>query len=399
MADRVRLLAGSVGPERVPARPNADDADWYLPLHLRDEPAARERLAGQVAAGADVVVAPTWLTHRRALLPLGETRRAGAWTAAAVRTARQALEIGMERREEALIEAPDDEVRRSRPAPLVAASLPALDEEPEVATGRLLPHEAATERDYRDQAGAIADAEPDLILVEGQRGESDARTATVEALEMGLPVWTALTTEALASADLEAWLEWARALGVARLLLPGPLPDRAIVSDSELAWGAVAPSNDPLTDWLDAGASTVAWLDGANTAVLEPLRSAIDDYERVGIEAARTAQRRWMVHVTEAAAMASGGPAVWIGEAPSTPLPDGFEWLVAAADEARHLPDGHYRLVVMAADAKLDPARVLERGGIVAVADTSIVARAPDLRLVAVDDSAQPVLAIARRGR
>ena len=36
------------------------------------------------------------------------------------------------------------------------------------------------------ESGARADAEPDLILVEGQRGESDARTATVEALETGL---------------------------------------------------------------------------------------------------------------------------------------------------------------------------------------------------------------------
>jgi hypothetical protein len=307
--------------------------------------------------------------------------------------------MGLERREQALSEAPADEVRRSRPAPLVAASLPALDDQPEVATGRLLPPEAATGRDYRDQAGVIADAEPDLILVEGQRGESDARTATAEALETGLPVWTALTTETLASTDLEAWLDWARALGVARLLLPGPLPDRALVSASELAWGALAPSTDPLTDWLDAGASTVAWLDGANTAVLEPLRGAIDDYERVGIEAAKAAQRRWMFHVTAAAALASGGPAVWIGEAPTTPLPDGFEWLAVAADEARRLPDSHYRLVVMAADAELDPARILERGGIVAVADTSVVARAPDLSLVAVDDAAGPVLAIARRGR
>ena len=59
--------------------------------------AARERLAAQLTAGADVVVAPTWLTHRRALLPVGETRQARAWTAAAVRVAREAIEIGLER--------------------------------------------------------------------------------------------------------------------------------------------------------------------------------------------------------------------------------------------------------------------------------------------------------------
>ena len=189
MADRRLLLAGSVGPERVPARPSSDDADWYLPLHLRDESAARARLAGQISAGADVIVAPTWLTHRRALLPLGETRRVGAWSNAAVRLAREAIEVGLERREEALADTPEDDPGLGRPQPLVAATLPALDDEPEAATGRLLPREAATERDYRDQAGALADAEPDLLLVEGQRDEEAARVALAEAVQTGLPVW------------------------------------------------------------------------------------------------------------------------------------------------------------------------------------------------------------------
>ena len=57
MIERRSLLAGSVGPERLPARPDPEDADWYLPLHLRDRGAARERLAGQIVAGADVIVA------------------------------------------------------------------------------------------------------------------------------------------------------------------------------------------------------------------------------------------------------------------------------------------------------------------------------------------------------
>ena len=399
MTDRVLLLGGSVGPERVPARPDRDDADWYLPLHVRDEGAARERIAGQIAAGADVVVAPTWLTHRRALLPLGETRRAGAWTAAAVRTARQALEIGLERRDEALSDASDDDIDRRRPEPFVAASLPALDDEPQTATGRLLPHEAATARDFRDQAGVIADAAPDLILVEGQAGEADAHSAISEAAQTGLPVWASLTRGALAGAGLEAWLERSRALEVERLLLPSPLSDLGAAQNSDLAFGAQAPTSDPLTEWLDAGASVVAWLNGATSAVLEPLRTAIDDYERVGIEAARAAQARWMRHVTRAAALASGGVAAWIGDAPTTPLPDGFEWIVADALEAHRLPDDRYRLVVVAAEVTLDPARILDHGGIVAVADPGVVARAPDLRLVAVDDSAQPVLAIARRER
>ena len=399
MTERVLLLAGSVGPERVPSRPDPERADWYLPLHLRDEPAARERIAGQVVAGADVVVAPTWLTHRRALLPLGETRRAGAWTAAAVRTAREAVEIGLERRQEALAGAPDDDIRRGRPAALVAASLPALDDAPESESGRLLPREAATARDYRDQAGAIADAEPDLILVEGQVDDAAARSAITEASDTGLPVWAALTPQALAASDLEAWLEWAQALNVGRLLLPGPLSERTAAAEGAVAFGALAPSREPLDTWLDAGASAVARLDGATSASLEPLRTAIDDYERAGIEAATMARARWERHVADAAALADGGAAAWIGATPAAPLPPGFEWLLVDPDDAFRLPDHHYRLVVLTAAVRLDPARLLQRGGVAAVADTGVVARSPELRLVAVEDSSLPVLAIARRER
>ena len=95
--------------------------------------------------------------------------------------------------------------------------------------------------------------------------------------------------------------------------------------------------------------------------------------------------------------MADGGAAVWIGPVPPTPLPHGFEWIVIGPDEARRLPDDHYRLAVLRADITLEPARFLAPGGVVAVADTSVVARAPELRLVGADDAAEPVLAIARR--
>lgn len=393
MADRVLLLAGSVGPERIPARPDPDDSDWYLPLHLRDESAARERLAAQVTAGADVVVAPTWLTHRRALLPLGETRRAGAWTAAAVEVARQALEIGLERREESLADVPEEDVRRGRPGPSVAAVLPALDEEAEAATGRLLPHEAATERDYREQAGAIADAEPDLILVEGQRTDADARAAISEAAQTGLPVWAALTPEALAATEVDAWIEWATAHRVERLLYPGPLADRVAAREALLPWGAVAPSDDPLADWLEAGASAIAWLDGANAAVLEPLRSAIDDHERAGIEAEYAARRRWQTHLRRAAALAPGGAAAILGPADDPALPGGFEWTRIERRELPYLPPGRFRLLVdPEGEATEDIARALERGGIA----VSRPGRAESLRLMHLDDSADPPLAIYR---
>ncbi len=394
MIERVLLLAGSVGPERVPVRRDPDRSDWYLPLHLREEHAARERIAGQVSAGADIVVAPTWLTHRRALLPLGETRRAGAWTAAAVSTARQAVEIGLERREEALADVSDDDVRRGRPGPLVAAVLSALDDEQETATGRLRSHEAATERDYRDHAGAIADAAPDLILVEGQRRAVDARAAVAEAGQTGLPVWVALTRETLASTELPDWIEWTVAHEVRRLLLPGPLPDRAAAFDAPLPWGAVAPSDEPLAAWLEAGAGAIAWLDGADFTVVEAMRAAIDEHERASIQARHAARRRWQALLQRAASMAPGGAAAFIGESDDPALPAGFEWVRVAHHELPHLPPGRFRLLVDP-ERRIGPdaARALEAGGIA-------VARPgqPDtLRLMTLDDSADPPFAIYRR--
>jgi hypothetical protein len=391
------LLAGSWGPERMPARPDRDNADWYLPLHVRDERGARERIAAQVVAGADVVVAPTWLTHRRALLPLGETRRATAWTTAAVRVAREAIELGLERREELFAEATEDDVRRGRPRPFLAASLPALDEESEPGTGRLLPHDAATERDYRDQAGVLSDAEPDLLLVEGQSSEAEARTAIAEATDTGLPVWAALTRDAIATSGVEAWLEWSRHAGLAHILLPGPVTDAAIAADGDLPWGGTVGEVAETPDWLAAGATVIARTDGAAVATLEPLRNAIDDHEREAIATAHARDRRWAEHVTAAATAAPGGAAVWLGQAPTAPLPDGFEWLVVKTAEARRLPSDHYRLVIVDGDAVPDPGCLVQRGGVLVLRLEVVSLHVQGLRLISLDDQTRPPLATYRR--
>jgi hypothetical protein len=361
-------------------------------------------MAGQVAGGADVVVAPTWLTHRRALLPLGETRRAAAWTAAAVRLAREAVEMGLERRAEAaappeaaLPPAEPDLVDRARLRPMVAAALPALDDEPESATRRLLPREAATERDYRDQAGLLTDADPDLILVEGQRTLASARAAAVQAVDTGLPAWLALTPSALAEAELEGWLDWARGAGVERLLLPPPLSARLAAAAGELPWGGIVSDPTTVSDWLAAGADVIGLLDGATLTAVESRRRAIDDHERGMIEAAQAAERRWLAHVERAAAMAPGGAAAWIGERPDAPLPDGFEWLVLPDDEELgRLPDGRYRLVVMV-EARHVESRILEHGGILAMPWDVAVGPDRALQLLEVDDTVEPPLLIARR--
>ncbi|MFO7533069.1 MAG: homocysteine S-methyltransferase family protein [Candidatus Limnocylindrales bacterium] len=420
MTTRCLLLAGSWGPERLPARPARDDADWVLPLHVRDEAAARERIAAQVAAGADVVVAPTWLTHRRALLPLAETRRAADWTTAAVRVARDAVEVGLERREALLADAPPDDVRQGRPDTRVAAVLPVLHDQPDAGSGRLPPHESASLRDYRDQAGLLADAAPDLLLVEAAADGAEARTAGQEACATGLPVWAAHAAPmgddaAIDAAYVETWLEWGRDVGLERLLLPtlrvaayarggglawGGLlacaPDALGVSDAAAAAGSGANGRKSAADWLAAGASALACLDGASAVALEPLRAAIDEVERVAIEASRAVERRWHAHVARAARMALGGPALWLGERAAAPLPEGFAWLHVDATEAHHLPTDRFRLIV--ARRPFEGAAVLlERGGVLASGEPLAGGPESGLRTVLIDDASAPPLAIYRR--
>lgn len=413
MAARRLLLAGSTGPERVPVRHDRDDADWFKPPHVRDEAGARERIAAQVAAGADVVIAPTWLTHRRALLPLGETRQARAWTAAAVRIAREGVEIGLERRQEALADVPEDDVRRSRPTPVVAASLPALDDDPDPGGGRMLPPEAATERDYRDQAGLIADAEPDAILAEGQGTLSGARTAVAEAASTGLPAWVATSTGSWGTGadpergQLVRWLEVCDAAGAELALVAGePGAVARMATADGIRWGGLVPmraqaGGDTLgagvQAWIDVGAEVVGLLDGATSAVVENAREIIDEAEQVEIAASVAAQGRWLRHVSEAAAIAPGGAALWLGREPGAPLPTGFEWLVVNPEEAARLPTDHYRLVIIEAAAEIaDPGRLLEWGGILALQASGGIRGWAELRLLIVDDG-EPPLATYRR--
>ena len=114
-------------------------------MHVREPARVRDEMAAQVAAGADILVAPTWLTHRRALVAVGETRRARAWTDLAVSVARQAADIGRER------------LDVDRPVQILGV-LPDPDTIDEEATGRQLRPDAAAERDERAQVGLLAEA-------------------------------------------------------------------------------------------------------------------------------------------------------------------------------------------------------------------------------------------------
>nr|MBA3627696.1 homocysteine S-methyltransferase family protein [Chloroflexota bacterium] len=84
-------------------------------------------MTAQVAAGADVLLAHTFLTHRRALARVGEARRARQLTLSAVVLAREAAEQGRDRR--------DHETSSATVPVLVAGSLPLLGDDP--GSGRL----------------------------------------------------------------------------------------------------------------------------------------------------------------------------------------------------------------------------------------------------------------------
>lgn len=418
------LLAGSFGPERWAGRVDDDEPRWFEPLHVRDAPAARDRIAAQVASGADIVMAPTWQTHRRALLPVGETRRAREWTRAAVDVARQGIEEGLERRavaaqEHVVADDDADQAAAERPQPLVAGTLPLLDEHPEHGSGRLAPPDVAAERDYLDQAGLLSDAEVDFILVEGQRTVSGTQAAVGAAAATGLPAWDAaisgLTPRHREAPSLQRWIDACVQAGATTLLAPAatsPGATEAIAVTSErvaasgLEWGSQLDAARDLREaadaWIETSGVVLAILDGATTAAVATVRAALDATERADLAVATSERERWRAFVAAAARMAPGGAALWIDARPTeseASPPDGFEWLVATPGELPQMPRDHFRLIVDASGNE-DSAHVgamLEEGGLFVTPLRGSVADVPDLRLLRIDDSHAPTLAAFRR--
>jgi hypothetical protein len=324
-------------------------------------------MAAQVAAGADVLLAPTFLTHRRALMDVGESRRAREWTLAAVQVGREAAELGLERREEAT-----DPLEVARNDILVLGVLPDLDAEPEPGTGRLAPREAATERDEADQAGILADASVDAILVEPRASSARAGASVATAAATGVDVWASIV--AGGREPFEAWLELVLPAQPAAVVLHVREPNGSATVVDRVRRDAAGTNvvviavrdvdSATAREWLGAGASAIGRLDGATPAALQPLVEARRLYVADQRRQATEASERWDGWVREAARRAPGGAALWLGDAPAR-MPAGFRWTVVPADALRAVPDDAYRLVV--ANDPVDPAavtRVLERGGI-----------------------------------
>lgn len=403
-----RILAGAPAHDRrAIARPGSV-ARWFEPFHIRQPQVARGELASQIAAGADIIVAPAWLTHHRALEPLGESRRARAWTSAAIRLAREAVDLGLERRAEAAAAVEPPLPVRHAPV-LVLAPLPDVAARPEGAHGRLLPVDAAASRDLHDQAGLLADAEVDGILIEPRSTADELRVAVGIVAETGRPAWIQLgqlPTDALRLTELLPELV---AAGADHVLLPGPGPDAFAMAttDTDVPAGAWWPDQTRLPDadlldgLVDTGADVLALIGDATETSLRPLVEARDraSATRLADEAANADDlRAWL---REAARRAPGGRALWVGDRPGW-LPDGFAWTISDRETLLHAPGAEFRLVV--SDGALDPrtvARLVADGGIAAFAgDPDVLDRlhGTDLEPQVVDERPDGTLrVIARR--
>jgi S-methylmethionine-dependent homocysteine/selenocysteine methylase len=454
------LIAGSSGGERAPVERSSATADrWFEPLHVQDPVAARERIAGQVAAGADIVLAPTWRTHRRALMDVGESRRAWEWTDAAVRIAREGVDAGLERRDEVVEDAsvdpgpgaesadpepddasadpgPDDAsvdperddgappIPLVREPPRVAGVLPLLDDEPEPGTGRLLPREPAAARDYEVAAGHLADADVDLILVETRLGDRGARIAVEAAARTGLPTWVAATGPIPEGAGVEgvlaAWAEAAIDAGATGLLLADGSPELAarLAEGVEAStWGGLlgevgdrSPERlaTDASTWLEVGAVAVALLRGARPDRVGAIRATIDRMIRRELAQTRAGRKRWDAIVARGAAMAPGGTALWVDSAgaDTSALPTGFTWTVASAEAVLQLPKERFGLTIARAIGRselLALGAALQHGGILVAELMGDIATATDAgedtQLVSLDVDGAPLLAIFRRVR
>ncbi len=224
------ILAGAPAPDRRAFPHPGSVPRWFEPFHVRQPQVARGEVTAQVVAGADIVVAPAWLTHRRTLEAVGESRRAREWTMAAVRMTREGVEAGLE--------------RRGGPGPvLVAGPLPDVAAGPEHATGRRLPVPASAERDTHDQAGILADAGVDLVLLEGRSSFEAARLATETTADTGRPTWTTIPiADAKGTPPLLERIAVLVASGAAGVLLEmDGTPDTARVT------GALAAAADTTT--------------------------------------------------------------------------------------------------------------------------------------------------------
>src|SRR5688500_8680983 len=152
-------------------------ADTRLPLWsaraLVEAPdLVREIHREEAAAGADVLTANTFRTHRRTLAKGALAERSRELTALAVRLARETAD--------------------ARGDAFVAGSLSPLEDcyRPD-----LVPEDAALEREHREQAESLAEAGVDLLLLETHNTIRELAAAARAAKATGLPFVASMATD------------------------------------------------------------------------------------------------------------------------------------------------------------------------------------------------------------
>jgi len=173
--DRLRngpplLLDGATGTEL-----NRRGVDTGLPMWsakaLLDAPDVLHSIhRDYVMAGADIITANTFRTHRRSLAAAGYADRASLLCKKAVELAQGAIE---------------DAVPAHSREPLVAGSIAPLED---CYSPRLVPDSGALLVEHYEMATTLADAGVDLLLVETMNTIREAAVAADAAVATGLPV-------------------------------------------------------------------------------------------------------------------------------------------------------------------------------------------------------------------
>ena len=197
------LLDGATGTE-LDRRAVSTALPLWSARALLEAPAVLQQIhADYVRAGAEVLTANTFRTHRRSLAAAGLGDRAEALTHQAVAVARAAAQMA----------------RPSRPV-YVAGSMSPLED---CYSPELVPPQAECEAEHGAMARQLAAAGADLILVETMNTIREAVAATRAARATGLPVLTSLvcrSDHALFSGEsVTAAVQAIAPLGVAGLLI------------------------------------------------------------------------------------------------------------------------------------------------------------------------------------
>jgi S-methylmethionine-dependent homocysteine/selenocysteine methylase len=197
------LLDGATGTELNRRGVNTDLPLWSARALVEAPQVLRAIHADYVRAGAEILTANTFRTHRRSLAAGGLGPRAADLTWQAVDLARSAA-----------AQAPPD-----RPI-YVAGSLAPLED---CYSPELVPPQPEVEREHAEMAGHLAAAGVDLILVETMNTIREAEAATRAARATGLPVFAGFVCRSdhrlLSGESVSEAVRAIAPLGVAGLLI------------------------------------------------------------------------------------------------------------------------------------------------------------------------------------